>query len=214
MISVYVSLYRRVFVTNSNLFSIATVFFLVTNPIGNSPTILALVKDFPFERQKIILLRETFIALLIALFFQFFGEMFMDVLRVKNYTVTLTGGILLFLVALNMIFSLGKTTTTETSLQEPMIVPIATPLLSGPGLLTIIMLYSNQEADNLKIFSAILLAWVGVLFVMLVAPHLQKLLGKRGMTALEQLMGLLLALMAMQMIVKGGNLFMETLTAS
>ena len=88
-----------------SLFQIALTFFLVTNPIGNSPTILALVKDFEFERQKKILIREGLIALLIALFFQYFGEVFLGVLHVKNFAVSITGGVLLFLVALSMIFS-------------------------------------------------------------------------------------------------------------
>lgn len=193
------------------LLSIALTFFLVTNPIGNSPTIIALVKDFDFEKQKKILRREGIISLIIALFFQFFGELFLGLLKVQNFAVTLCGGILLFLVALKMIFAMCNNNSTAAVKQEPFIVPIATPLLSGPGLLTIIMLYSRQECNNLKITSAILIAWVGVLGVMIAAPYLQKILGKRGLVALEQLMGMILAMIAMDMIVKGSALFLKTL---
>src|SRR5690242_11674827 len=90
--------------TLENIFKIAVVFFIVTNPIGNSPMILALVKDFPFERQKKILLREAFLALILALFFQYFGEVFLRLLNIQDYAMTLCGGILLFFVALAMIF--------------------------------------------------------------------------------------------------------------
>ncbi len=194
-----------------SIFPIALTFFLVTNPIGNSPTILALLKDFDFPAQKRIMLREGFIALLIALFFQYLGEHFLSLLSIKNFAVTLCGAILLFIVALHMIFSLSEPPETASLKQEPFIVPIATPLLSGPGLLTIIMLKSHLEQSNLHITLSILLAWVGVIGIMAVAPYLQKLFGKRGMLALEQLMGLVLIMIAIEMFVAGANLFLDQL---
>lgn len=192
-----------------SLFQIAFTFFLVTNPIGNSPAIVALVKDFEFERQKKILIREGLIALIIALFFQYFGELFLGVLQVQNFAVSVTGGTLLFLVALGMIFSNGSSESSKQNKQEPFIVPIATPILSGPGLMAIIMLYSKQEANNLKITLAIFLAWVFVLAVVVAAPYLQKFLGKRGLVALEQLMGMILAMMSAGMVLNGIKLFVE-----
>lgn len=195
----------------TEVIQIALTFFLVTNPIGNCPTILALVKDFDFSRQRRIMIREGFFALLIALFFQYLGEHFLGFLHIKNYAVTLCGGLLLFLVAIHMIFSLSATSETKALKQEPFFVPIATPLLSGPGLLTIIMLKSHLESNALIITLAILLAWVGVISVMAGAPYLQKLFGKRGMTALEQLMGLILTMIAVQMLVTGANLFLDQL---
>jgi multiple antibiotic resistance protein len=197
-----------------SILSLALTFFLVTNPIGNSPTILALVKDYDFQRQKFIIMREGIFALILALFFQFFGEFFLGLLHIKDFALTFCGGILLFLVALKMIFAAKAGSNSEVIKQEPFIVPIATPLLSGPGLLTIIMLYSKQEANDFKISAAILLAWVGVLAVMAIAPYLQKILGKRGLVALEQLMGLVLAMIAMEMVVKGASLFAKTLHGS
>lgn len=190
---------------------LALTFFLVTNPIGNSPTILSLVKEFEFERQKKILFREAIFSLILALFFQFFGEMFLSLLQVKNYALSVTGGVLLILVSLKMIFVSNTKNAVEHLRQEPFIVPIATPLLSGPGLLTIIMLYSAQENNNLKIFFAILIAWIGVIGVLLAAPYMQRILGRRGMTALEQLMGMILSMISMDMIVRGAALFVESL---
>ncbi len=195
---------------SESVFVIANIFFFVTNPIGNAPAILAMLKDFDVKTQMKILFREVLAAFLIAVFFQFFGEVFFgNLLQVKPYATSITGGVLLFLVAFEMIFPKHQAETAALK-KEPFIVPIATPLLSGPGLLTIIMLYSTQEQDNLKIFMAITLAWIGVTAVLFLTPFLKRLLGDRGLVALEQLMGMLLSMMAMEMIINGIKLFLKT----
>lgn len=193
------------------LYQIALTFFLVTNPVGNSPAILALLKDFPFERQRKIMIREGFFALILALFFQYFGEHFLDLLNIKGYAVSLCGGTLLFLVSLEMIFSMNTHEETQISKQEPFIVPIATPLLSGAGLLSIIMLKSHETQNTFLITASILIAWVGVIGVMAGAPYLQKIVGKRGLIALEQLMGLILAMISIELLLNGALLFKKTL---
>lgn len=196
---------------NSTL-SIALIFFLVANPIGNSPTILSLVKNYDFERQKKIIFREAMISLLLALFFQFFGELFLNMLKISDYALTLTGGIVLFLVALQMIFHRPESAEEAMNRQEPFIVPIATPLISGPGLMTMIMVSAREQQNDLKITLAILICWIGVTVVLVGSPYLQKLTGKRGMTAMEQVMGMILGLISMNMIIKGAYLFVKTLS--
>lgn len=188
---------------------LALMFFLITNPIGNSPLILAMIKDFSFKRQKQIMLREGIIALVIALFFQFCGEAFLTFIGVKTYSLSICGGVILFLTAMKMIFSSNDEVSSPELKKEPMIVPIATPILTGPGLMTIIMIYSAKEADNIKITSALALAWVGILSVLYAAPYLQKIFGKRGMAALEQIMGMALALMAIEMLLGGTGNFIK-----
>lgn len=194
-----------------SLFQIALTFFLVTNPIGNSPTILALVKNYDFAQQKRILLREGIISFFIAIFFQYLGERFLGLLQVTDYAMTLCGGILLLIISLVMIFPKSEASRQQVQEQEPFIVPIATPLLSGPGVLTMIMLFARKEANDWKITAAIFIAWAGVVAVMIAAPYMQRILGKRGLTALEQLMGMILSLISMSMIVSGLKLFMNTL---
>lgn len=197
-----------------SLFSLVLTLFLIANPIGNSPAIIALIKDFDFARQKRIMLRESLIALCLAIFFQYLGEMFLGHLHIENYSVTIAGGVLLLIVALKMIFTpalSGPGITAAT--REPLIVPIATPLISGPGLLTIIMIYAQQE-NNLTLTLSIVLAWIGVTAVLVGAPYMQKALGRRGLIALEQLMGMLLTLMSSEMIVSGIQRFLETLKNS
>lgn len=196
-----------------SILQLAMIFFIVTNPIGNSPTIIALIKDYPLRDQQKILLRESLFSMLLAIFFLFLGETFLNCLNIQGYALRISGGILLFIVSLNMIFSGRSEMEVEKPKQNPFIVPIATPLLSGAGLLTMIMLYSKQEANDMKILIAILLAWVGVTVILVLAPYLQIVLGKRGLSALEQLMGMLLAMIAIEMIVRGSSLFLTALSA-
>ena len=187
-------------------------FFLVANPIGNSPAILSLVKDFDFSRQKKIIFREAMISLALAYFFQFFGEIFLGALQISDYALTLTGGLVIFLVALSMIFHKPESDAVDTVKQEPFIVPIATPLISGPGLMTMIMVSSKEAQNDLTISLAILITWIGVTAVLVGAPYLQLLIGKRGIAALEVVMGMILVLLSMNMIVNGVNLFLKTLS--
>lgn len=196
----------------TSFYQLALTFFLVTNPIGNSPTVLALVKNYDFETQKRILLREALISFAIAIFFQYFGELFLGLLQVSDYAMTLCGGILLLIISLMMIFPKSEKHSASLK-QEPFIVPIAIPLLSGPGVLTLIMLFSRQENNNLKVSLAITVAWLGVIAVMFAAPYMQKIFGKRGLIALEQLMGMILSMIAASMLVNGVRLFLNTLGA-
>ncbi len=196
-----------------NIFDLALQLFLITNPIGNSPAILALVKRYDFQKQKRIMLREAFFALMLALFFQAVGEPFLDALGIQDYALSMCGGILILLAGLGMIFpNHHEEELEEESLQrEPYLVPIATPLLSGAGLLTYVMIFSKKLDNPLEMTGAILICWIGVFAVMGGAPYLLRAFGKRGLQVLEQIMGLVLSMIAMEMIVKGARLFVDGL---
>ncbi len=189
------------------VFKLAMVFFIVANPIGNSPTIITLIKNHGVSRQQQILFRESMFALILAIFFLFLGEIFLNSLLIKEYALRISGGTLLFIVALKMIFSREVDSKSDSPKQDPFIVPIATPLISGAGLLTTILLKSNETTTGVVLLG-ILVAWIGVTVVLVTAPYLQLLLGKRGLAALEQLMGMLLAMIAIQMFIKGMALFL------
>lgn len=193
----------------SEIFTIAFMLFLIANPIGNTPAILSLIRRFSFEDQKRIVLRESIFALILALFFQFFGEVFFNLLHIQNYAIGYCGGILLMIVSINMIFSKPEEGEVKALMEEPFFVPIATPIISGPGLLTMIMLYSSREQNNLMISMAIILAWVGVIGVMLAGPYIQRTLHKSGLIALEQLMGMILMFMSMDMLVNATALYIK-----
>jgi len=195
----------------SSLFNLAITFFLVANPVGNSPAIMALLKNYDFAKQKRIMLRESFISFLVAIFFQFFGDLFLGALGVSLYALSFTGGIVLFATALRMIFQKPESPTETKLTTEPFFVPIAMPIISGPGLMTIIMVKARETEDFLGISLAIVIAWIGVTAVLWLSPNLQKVVGKRGMDALEQIMGMILGLISINMIVDGAHQFVKTL---
>lgn len=194
-----------------SILALALTFFLVANPLGNFPAILALLRNFDVEQQHRIIFREVVISFFLAIFFQYFGEYFLALLGINDYALMLTGGTLLFMIAMQRIFHQTEGSGSGKVQQEPYIVPIATPLISGPGLMTLIMITASSESNNFKTTVAIIIAWVGVLSILMVAPYLQKLIGKRGLSALEQVMGMIIGLMAVQMMINGGKLFAETL---
>lgn len=193
------------------ILKLAMTFFIITNPIGNSPAIIALIKGHPIREQQKILLREAGFALLLAIFFLFLGEIFLQWLNIQMYALRISGGIILFIVALKMIFSCHHHAKSDKPKNDPFIVPIATPLLSGAGLLTMIMLYSKEQESQLFLLMAVLLAWVGVTAVLVIAPYMQILFGERGLAATEQLMGMFLAMLGIDMIVHGCCLFINLL---
>ncbi len=192
-----------------SLWSIALSLFLIANPIGNIPAFVTIVKDFPFDRQKIILFRESIFSFLIAVAFLYLGDAFLKTIKIQQFAVGLSGGTLLFLVSLGMIFPPEPTASKAKSTIEPFIVPIATPLITGGGTLTTIMIYSAKEQNDLKITLACVIAWIAVTFVVVSSAYLNKLLGKRGLLALEQLMGMILSMISMDIIIKGASLFID-----
>lgn len=191
-----------------SIWQIALALFLVANPIGNAPAFVAIVKNFDFSRQRAILLRESIFAFLLALFYLFVGERFFQLIQIKPYAISLAGGTVLLLIALAMIFPSKQTNGKDTEQQEPFIVPIAIPLVSGGGVLSTIMYYSAKEQNTLKLFTAVVIAFVAVTAVVVSSAYLQRLLGKRGLLALEQLMGMILAMISMEIFVKGFTMFL------
>lgn len=192
----------------SQVFTIAFPLFLLMDSIGNVPLFLALLKDVPHRRQKIVITRELLIALLIIILFNFFGESFLNFLNVSQHTVLIAGGIILFLIALKMIFPSRKDQDTEMPREkEPFIVPLAIPLIAGPAVLAAVILYSKQE-HPLVTMTAIAVSWAASLIILLSSTFLKKILGWKGLTACERLMGLLLTLIAVQMLMQGIGAFL------
>jgi multiple antibiotic resistance protein len=191
-----------------SLLYIAFSLFLLMDSIGNIPLYLSFLKKVPHKRQKVIIIRELLIALGIILVFSFIGNEFMSFLKINEDTIQIAGGIILFILCLRMIFPQARGETEQPPhLDEPFIVPLAVPLVAGPAVLAAVMIYTRQENDPLIMIGAILLAWFATLVVLLLAPFLQKILGWRGITALERLMGLILILIAVQMFLSGLSCF-------
>ena len=178
--------------------------FLLMDPIGNVPIYLSILKEIPPKRQMWITFRELVIALLVIIGFYFVGEYLLELLQVQQYTVMVAGGIILFIIALRMVFPVHvKETNNHSKDKEPLIVPLAIPLVAGPAVLAAVMLYSHQSIPILTAIMAIFAAWVVTTIILVASSGIKKILGMRGILALERLMGLLLTLIAVQMFLEG-----------
>lgn len=187
----------------TRILSLSFTLFLLMDSLGNVPLFMAILKDFSPRKQRKIILREMIIALGIIALFLGIGDFFLTFLNVKPYTILISGGIILFLIALKMIFPQHEAPQhVADRSKEPFIVPLATPLNAGPAVLAAVMLYAKQEHVIVSL-SAIIIAWLFSLLVLLSSSHLQKILGPRGLLACERLMGLILTLLAVQMFLQG-----------
>lgn len=191
-----------------SLFNVAFSLFLLMDPLGNVPLFITFLKNVEAKRQRYVIFREMVIALGIIIVFSFLGNTLMDFLKVTEDTIQISGGLILFLIALKMIFPDAEESKDGTHFgSEPFIVPLAVPLVAGPSVLAAVMIYSRQEMNSMFMISAILLAWVASLIILTGSSFLKKYLGWRGIMALERLMGLILTLIAIQMFLSGLALF-------
>lgn len=187
--------------------------FLLMDPIGNIPFFISILKDIPSGRQLKIILRELLIALAVMIFFNYVGDILLTSLQVTQYSVLISGGIILFLLSLKMIFpTQSDMQMTPSGEKEPFIVPLAIPLVAGPAVLAAIILYSRQATTTSVV--AIILAWIVSTLILLSSAFLNRILGKRGILAMERLMGLILTMIAIQMFLEGLSQFMAALNPS
>jgi len=191
------------------LFPLAITFFIVINPIGNSPMIASLVKHCDVSRQRFLLVREGFLGFLLTVLFLFFGKQFMEVLSLSDYTISFCGSILLLLVALQMIYPSNHEVKLAGAKAEPFLVPIATPLLAGAGLLSTILIFSEKASPSTVTF-ALLIAWALVILILFLIPTALRFIGARAVFVMEQLMGMILAMISTEMFVGGLNQFIRT----
>lgn len=195
---------------NLTLWSIAFALFLLMDLIGNIPFYISFLKGIDPRRQRIVIVRELLIALGIIILFSFIGDWLMKFLSVKQDTVQIGGGIILFLLCLKMIFPSGPDSNEGLPhASEPFVVPLAVPLVAGPSVLAAVMIYTTQETDHFTMIGAILLAWAASLLILLSSSFLKRILGWRGIIALERLMGLVLTLISIQMFLNGLSAFIQ-----
>jgi multiple antibiotic resistance protein len=194
-----------------SLLSIAFSLFLLMDPIGNVPFYISILKGIDPKRQRVIIVRELLIALAIIILFSFAGNGLMSFLNIECATIQIAGGLILFLLCLKMIFPPPheKHETSPHSVQEPLIVPLAIPLVAGPGVLAAVMIFARQETGYFVMTGAILIAWAATLLILLAAPFLKRFLGSKGIIALERLMGLILILIAVEMFLGGLGSFLR-----
>jgi len=183
-----------------DLFSLTIILFLIMDPIGNISSFLKLLHELPQRQRNKIILREMTIALIAMIIFNFIGEAIFNVLKISEITLRLTSGVILFLVGIKILFPAIDSPRANLSLEEgePFVTPLAIPLVAGPSLLGIIMLFSHLETNYFIVPAAIVIAWTLSLMILLSGKHLQRILTDNGLKAAERLMGMVLILIAIQ----------------
>lgn len=190
----------------------AVLFFLVMDPLGNVPIFLAVLDRVRPERRYWIVLRELLLALAIMFVFLVAGESILSFLHLRQESISIAGGIILFLIALKMIFPAARANwSDDPDDDEPFLVPLAVPLIAGPSLLAAILLWVTREPEHMGWWAlSLLIAWAAAAVILLAAPALKRVLGKRGLIALERLMGMVLVALAVQMFMDGVSDFLAS----
>jgi multiple antibiotic resistance protein len=188
--------------------STALLLFIVLDPLGNVPLYLSQLRTVPEQRRRFIAMRELIIAYIVLLVFFFAGAAFMKLLALDINAVKIAGGIILFLIAIKMIFPTPEGIFGNAGgAAEPFIVPLAVPAVAGPGALSVVLLLREAKPHGtLLLLGALTVAWLASAVILCGATKLQRILREEGLLALERLMGLLLVVIAVQM-------FLESLQA-
>jgi multiple antibiotic resistance protein len=184
-----------------NLYAATLTLFFVMNPLGNIPVFVSVLQHIEPKRQKKIIIRESFIALLILIIFLFSGKQILHSMSISESALSIAGGMILFLISIKMIFPGYE--AREIPKAEPFLVPLAVPLFAGPAAMTMTMLLAEQ---NIWVtFIALLISWALSALLLLASFRISKIMGMRGLTAIERLMGMLLTTIAIQMFLSGIN---------
>jgi multiple antibiotic resistance protein len=196
-----------------NIYSAAITLFLVMDPLGNIPVFLSLLRHIDAKRRKQIILRENAIAFAILTLFLFCGKAILHSLNISEEALGIAGGIILFLIAIKMLFPGPNHHSADHNLGEPFIVPMAIPLLAGPSAMTTVILLASQMPQHMSYwFFALVLASLLATLTLLFAIPLQKILGQKLIAALERLMGMILTTIAVQMFLTGWAMYFASIT--
>ena len=188
------------------ILSAATLLFLVMDPFGNIPIFLSILEPYSAARRLRIILREMLIALAVLLLFLFAGQYILDALGISEPSLTAAGGVILFLIALRMIFPRagGGGMVEHNAEDEPLVVPLAIPLIAGPSALASVMFIMSSDPSRAGVWAvAVFTAWLLTGFVLLLAVRFSRWLGRRGLTAIQRLMGMILTAIAINMMMTG-----------
>jgi multiple antibiotic resistance protein len=186
-----------------DILSASVTLFFVMDPIGNIPIFHSILKDVPLKTRIRIIFRELIIALGILLIFLFLGTEILGFLGLTQPVLSVAGGIILFIIAIRMVFAM-KTLGVDEDETDPFIVPLAIPMVAGPSAITILMVQATSQPERtFEWFLALLLAWILTTAILVASPFILRVLGQRGVRALERLMGMLLILISVQMFLDG-----------
>nr|WP_206617986.1 MarC family protein [Hahella sp. KA22] len=196
-----------------DIVSALTLLIVVMDPLGNIPLFLSILERVDVKRRKKVLFRELLIALAILLVFLFCGQYLLKIFSLSKESVGIAGAIVLFIIALRMIFPAKREWLEDLPDGEPFIVPLAIPFVAGPSALATLILISTREPERMMDWSiVVLLAWSVTAVTLMSSTFLYKLLRKRGIIAIERLMGMLLIAVSVEMFLTGLQPLLTKLT--
>jgi MarC family membrane protein len=187
-----------------SLTSAFVLFFLVIDPFGNVPFFVAALQGVDPKRRRRVVVRELLIAYVVMVAFLFLGQPLLAMLGISEPALTIAGGVILFLIALRMVFPRRDREFGEEIEGEPLVVPLAIPYIAGPSLLAAeLLLMSREPARWPTWLLAISLAWVATSVIVFFGSQLTQRIGRRGLIAVERLMGMILVAISIQMLLLG-----------
>ncbi len=195
-----------------DIVSATILLILVMDPFGNMPLVVSVLKNVDPSVRTMVVLRECAIAYAVLLAFMFGGNQFMHLLRLSDNALGIAGGLILFLIALRMVFPHAEGIFGETGDTGTFIVPLAIPAIAGPSALaTVLLLVSREPQRVFEWMAALSLAMSISTLVMISAQGVSRWIGRRGIIAMERLMGLVLTAIAVEMLLAGIERFIVQL---
>ncbi len=186
------------------ILSISVTLFLIMDPFGNIPIFLPILDKVPENRRRRVLVRELLIALAVIVGTVLCGRYVMEFLGLRQESVSIAGGIILFIIALRMVFPMKSLHKEQEIDGEPLLVPLAVPLIAGPSLLAVLLLFATAEPGRqVDLLLAAGSAWLATFVVLFASTFLLRFLTKRGLVAVERLMGMVLVALAVQLFLDG-----------
>lgn len=194
----------------------ASALFLVMDPPGNAPLVQGLLQKVEAKRRMSILVREMIIVLGLLFLFYFLGDEILGGLGLSSGSLSLTGGIMLFLIAVGMVFpsAASHEAHAHPHEDEPFIVPVAMPLIVGPAAISLVMMQAAMASGADKStegIMALLIAWAAAALLLFFSGKLLSYLGEKGTVALTRLMGTILVMIAVQMVLNGITSYLQSL---
>jgi MarC family membrane protein len=200
---------------SSSFVSAVVLLVLVTDPLGNIPIFVGLLRQVDPARRQRIIAREVLFAFAILVFFALFGQHVLRLMHLTDTSLGIAGGVILFLIALKMVFPHPEGHAAHKIHGEPFLVPLAIPFIAGPSAIATVLLLVSREPHRIW-------AWLGALSVAMVisavvlgfAEKIADFLGEQVTMAFERLMGLVLTAIAIEMLLAGIQKFIHQIAVT
>lgn len=190
-----------------SIITLTVIMLLLMDPLGNLTYYLDMVEGIPQARRRIIVIREMTFALLAVLLFYLIGEFVLSTLKISEPALRITSGLILFLIALKILFPSQDSLRANLPKGEPFVTPLAIPLIAGPALLATVMLFAITEKEQLTLLGGVFIAWIIATAILFFATPINRILGQSGLNALERMMGMVLIMLSIQRTLEGIQTF-------